>query len=312
MSIDPREALMQRLQDEDETWLIVQDWPEWYAARALLAVPSPSVPTPSPTGTELALAEAKRHIGKLAAYFMDNAAWVRDSDAARNFIGGVPSPSPLYTDGYYARRIEAGDRPAVPSPSAAACLQEMSARMAEDNGLWFVAETAAEAYLQQELRKLCAAIEGESIRFKASVSSPSTDGGDVLISKKDLADLRSAKMALPIEQRKHAKARQRIHELERALPSKAASSLTSGVTQAAEGSEPPPPSDIREALEAAAKVCERRASRHAEDRKRIEATSGHDPRMIDACIAAEDEGNEAADEIRALAALSVRDAGDGK
>ena len=30
---------------------------------------------------------------------------------------------------------------------------------AEDEGLWFVAETAAEAYLQQELRKLHAQIE---------------------------------------------------------------------------------------------------------------------------------------------------------
>jgi hypothetical protein len=38
-------------------------------------------------------------------------------------------------------------------------LREMSAAMAEDDGLWFQAETCAEAYLQQELRKLCAAIE---------------------------------------------------------------------------------------------------------------------------------------------------------
>jgi hypothetical protein len=38
-------------------------------------------------------------------------------------------------------------------------LREMSQRMAEDDGLWFVPQTAAEAYLQQELRKLCAAIE---------------------------------------------------------------------------------------------------------------------------------------------------------
>lgn len=30
---------------------------------------------------------------------------------------------------------------------------------AEDEGLWFVAETAAEAYLQQELRRLHAAVE---------------------------------------------------------------------------------------------------------------------------------------------------------
>jgi hypothetical protein len=36
------------------------------------------------------------------------------------------------------------------------------ARQAEDDGLWFVAQTAAEAYLQQELRRLHAAIEGKS------------------------------------------------------------------------------------------------------------------------------------------------------
>ena len=33
---------------------------------------------------------------------------------------------------------------------------------AEDDGLWFQAETAPEAYLQQELRKLHALIEGDS------------------------------------------------------------------------------------------------------------------------------------------------------
>lgn len=32
---------------------------------------------------------------------------------------------------------------------------------AEDDGLWFMAHTAAEGYLQQELRKLHAAIEGK-------------------------------------------------------------------------------------------------------------------------------------------------------
>lgn len=35
-------------------------------------------------------------------------------------------------------------------------------RQAEDVGLWFQATTAPEAYLQQELRKLHAAIEGKS------------------------------------------------------------------------------------------------------------------------------------------------------
>jgi hypothetical protein len=38
----------------------------------------------------------------------------------------------------------------------------LARQQAEDPGLWFEAETCAEAYLQQELRKLHAAIEGKS------------------------------------------------------------------------------------------------------------------------------------------------------
>jgi len=38
-------------------------------------------------------------------------------------------------------------------------------RQAEDDGLWFTAQTAPEAYLQQELRKLHAEIEGEPVRL---------------------------------------------------------------------------------------------------------------------------------------------------
>ncbi|HEV8364603.1 MAG TPA: hypothetical protein VGQ52_13905 [Gemmatimonadaceae bacterium] len=49
--------------------------------------------------------------------------------------------------------------PAAP-PSA---LRSLVARQAEDAGLWFDAVTAGEAYLQQELRKLHAAVEGEEI-----------------------------------------------------------------------------------------------------------------------------------------------------
>lgn len=40
-----------------------------------------------------------------------------------------------------------------------AAVRALVAMQAEDDGLWFVAETAAEAYLQQELRKLHAVIE---------------------------------------------------------------------------------------------------------------------------------------------------------
>lgn len=40
-------------------------------------------------------------------------------------------------------------------------LQGLVDKQAEDDGLWFVAQTAPEAYLQQELRRLHAAIESE-------------------------------------------------------------------------------------------------------------------------------------------------------
>lgn len=44
-----------------------------------------------------------------------------------------------------------------------ASLRELVNAQAEDDGLWFVAQTAPESYLQHELRRLHAAIEGESI-----------------------------------------------------------------------------------------------------------------------------------------------------
>jgi len=40
--------------------------------------------------------------------------------------------------------------------------RELVDEQAEDEGLWFVAQTAPEAYLQQELRRLHAAIENEA------------------------------------------------------------------------------------------------------------------------------------------------------
>lgn len=38
--------------------------------------------------------------------------------------------------------------------------RRIAAEQAKDDGLWFVAETCAEAYLQAALRRLTAAIEG--------------------------------------------------------------------------------------------------------------------------------------------------------
>lgn len=40
--------------------------------------------------------------------------------------------------------------------------QRLVEEQAEDEGLWFIAMTAPEAYLQQELRRLHAVIEGQS------------------------------------------------------------------------------------------------------------------------------------------------------
>lgn len=40
--------------------------------------------------------------------------------------------------------------------------QELIAQQAEDEGLWFEAQTMPEAYLQQELRKLHTVVENKS------------------------------------------------------------------------------------------------------------------------------------------------------
>jgi hypothetical protein len=53
-------------------------------------------------------------------------------------------------------------------------LQALVDAQAEDAGLWFVAQTAPEAYLQQELRRLHAAIEGAI----AHLGEPATTHND--------------------------------------------------------------------------------------------------------------------------------------
>lgn len=51
---------------------------------------------------------------------------------------------------------------------------------AEDDGLWFVAETAPEAYLQAALRRLHEAVEGKSARACAldALSQPAATAGE--------------------------------------------------------------------------------------------------------------------------------------
>lgn len=90
------------------------------------------------TGTNAELREI------LEAYLESEAA-IRELQQAACDRDGVPMPS---------------QRPVVERlREALATLRAMSAAMAEDDGLWFQAETCAEAYLQQALRRLCAAIE---------------------------------------------------------------------------------------------------------------------------------------------------------
>lgn len=62
---------------------------------------------------------------------------------------------PEYHDGLYCPQCN----PYNPQAIAFRRLLELVNAQAEDAGLWFVAETAPEAYLQQELRRLHRLIE---------------------------------------------------------------------------------------------------------------------------------------------------------
>lgn len=85
-------------------------------------------------------------------------------------IGGRP------VSGWDDNAVEVADKiiaallPVQAKLSAAWRVLTMCARMAEDDGLWFHAETAAEAYVQQQLRDLCAAIE--------EIKQPASKNGD--------------------------------------------------------------------------------------------------------------------------------------
>lgn len=57
-----------------------------------------------------------------------------------------------------------GDERSPVAPATTAAARRIAAEQAEDDGLWFIAETASEAYLQAALRRLTAAVEGEAQR----------------------------------------------------------------------------------------------------------------------------------------------------
>ena len=59
-----------------------------------------------------------------------------------------------------AGSTEMADNPTKDPLDVLADLKHLVDEQAEDEGLWFLAATAPEAYLQQELRRLHAAIEG--------------------------------------------------------------------------------------------------------------------------------------------------------
>lgn len=124
-------------------------------------------------GERLATDGARQEAGEYAAKFAALATWM-----GGNVVRPVPSPaSTPGTD--IVRRIRAANAtresylPWSDYEEAAdeierlhirlGQLRSLSDMMAEDAGLWFFAQTAAEAYLQQELRKLCALIESVSI-----------------------------------------------------------------------------------------------------------------------------------------------------
>jgi hypothetical protein len=60
------------------------------------------------------------------------------------------SATPLYT------------HPAAPVPAVQSAARAIADEQSYDTGLWFVAETATEAHLQAALRRLTAAVEGET------------------------------------------------------------------------------------------------------------------------------------------------------
>jgi hypothetical protein len=69
---------------------------------------------------------------------------------------------------------------------ASVAVRAMVDAQAEDDGLWFIAETAAEAYLQQELRKLHAAIEAMQAHQPAYIVETGAIGEPLKITPGDI------------------------------------------------------------------------------------------------------------------------------
>ena len=79
-----------------------------------------------------------------------------------DLLGGSHRDNELETLGLDAVRLPPGndtEKVWMPPNGGLTELRRIVNEQAEDEGLWFMAETAPEAYLQQELRRLHAAIE---------------------------------------------------------------------------------------------------------------------------------------------------------
>lgn len=111
---------------------------------ALLVTPPPSAPEGDVERVARARSEADRRYRPNPQLYGRDAQAVTVARAA--FVAGAE---------YFVGEIAA----LSPTPQPA---RDLVAKQAEDEGLWFQAKTAPEAYLQQELRKLHAAVEGQS------------------------------------------------------------------------------------------------------------------------------------------------------
>lgn len=94
------------------------------------------------------------------------------------------SHKPEHIKAQMQEMIQDNDRSELPAPDSSALreVQKLVDNQAEDEGLWFIAETAGEAYLQQELRRLHALIEQHDNPHpeRAGASCGASDGSAFL------------------------------------------------------------------------------------------------------------------------------------
>lgn len=78
-------------------------------------------------------------------------------------------------------------------------VRKLVAKQAEDTGLWFVAATAPEAYLQQELRRLHAAVEADHTDARAAFVSEMREAARAWVDASDLERMAIEMMAVAME-----------------------------------------------------------------------------------------------------------------